>query len=141
MLSTVTTQDAHFQTAYLTYSFIESLGIHEFIFEQSNRRASQEAFEKLITIFSTATEDHTMRILLDFRKAGFMPLSNVVSQTQEWRKTVHVHPPTRVAILMMPNAAVALLQPILSLMRLGHLDSRMFQGDKYDAAMEWLKEG
>jgi hypothetical protein len=141
MSSISTALDAHFQSDYLTYRFIELSEVHEFTFEQSNRRASQEAFDKLLGIFSTATTDQTMRLLLDFRKAGFMPLNNVVSQTQQWRKTVHIHPPTRVAILMMPNAAVALLQPILSLMRLGHLDSRMFQGDKYDAAMEWLKQG
>lgn len=122
----------------MTYTWMESLAIHEIVFEKSDRRASQESLEKIMHIFNEAQPDQTMRLLLDFRKTGFMPMNNVVSQAKQWRKNVHNHPQTSLAILMMPNSALTLLQPILNLMRFGHLETKMFQGEKREPAIAWL---
>lgn len=122
------------------YEWHDDPSVHEIILEKNDARASQAVLESLIHIYNEADAEKTMRLLLDFRRVGLMPMNSIVKQARQWRQNVHQHPQTRLAILTLPNPAMTLLQPMLNMMRFGHLTTRLFKGDTRDAAMSWLTQ-
>lgn len=127
-------------TPLVVYQHLVTEDIHALTFVKASRLSSEQGMDLVMDIFNQATPETTIRLLLDFRATGLLPMNNILSQGRLWRTRVKVHPPTRMAMLMPPAAVASLLQPIFGLLRFSHLQTQIFQGDEHEGAVRWLQQ-
>lgn len=115
-------------------------GIHFFRFNKASREALDQHFEKLGALLASTPATVTVRVLLDFRPAGFPPIAYAFQKVRAMNMRIPQRPRQRLAFLHHPNALTHVVQSFIQLQRLKD-PVHFFPAEQYDAAIAWLLEG
>ena len=86
-------------------------GIHYFEFLISSKRAVDEWFEALEGIYTqTASSGATIKLLIDVRSSGLLPMTYINHVGRQWLKTHPVHQDIRIAVLHTSGFPVSVAQ-------------------------------
>lgn len=123
---------------HITYSYIAEDDIHVFVFHQSTRQAVDEWVEQMDLIYAELTEDSIVRILMDIRESGALPVNHAITRGREWMNSLLIHPPAALVYLTGGDLVTKLISNIISSMRLGHLWVAV--ADSHDKALKLLRD-
>ncbi len=114
-------------------------GIHYFRFNKASREALDQHFEKLSALLASTPTTEKVRVLLDFRPAGFPPITHAFQKVRAMNMRIPRRPMQRIAFLHHPNALTHVVQSFVHLQRLKD-PVHFFTADQYDGAVTWLLE-
>ncbi len=114
--------------------------IHEFVFAESTARAFDFWMSTMTEIYKPLTAQSRVRMIIDTRRSGLLPMTYTMQHTRRWLRETPVHPPARVVLLHNNDRMVSLMSSFMQTLRLGHLTVKTFGRDERDAAVAWLLE-
>ena len=112
-------------------------GIHYFRFNKASKEALDQQVEKLGEILASTSTSATVRVLLDFRPAGFPPITYAFQKVRAMNMSIPQRPPQRLAFLHHPNVLTQVVQSFIQLQRMKD-PIHFFPAEQYDAAIGWL---
>ena len=133
------------QTKYCQFADLNN-GIWQFTFGESSNRAVDEWYSWQSYLKETVTprEDKRVRMLLDMRKSGALPLLYALQQGRDWRKKYSDINTFRVQIALLLKQFPSYQQPYIKLIKDGVNIFTMSQVgvevffDDQQQAVDWL---
>lgn len=112
-------------------------GIHYFRFNRASKEALDQHFQILEAELASTSTEAAVRVLLDFRPAGFPPITYAFQKVRAMNRRIPQRPQQRLAFLHHPNALTAVVQNFIRLQRLKD-PAHFFPAEQYDQAITWL---
>lgn len=112
-------------------------GIHYFRFNKASKEALDQQVQILEAQLASTPTIATVRVLLDFRPAGFPPITYAFQKVTAMNRRIPQRPPQRLAFLHHPNVLTQVVQSFIRLERMKD-PARFFPAEMYDAAVGWL---
>lgn len=117
------------------YQHVEN-DIHLFTFNESSSVAVDYFFDVLDRVYQNVNDESIVRVLMDVRQSGFMPLSYAFRQGRQWMNKLPSHPKAYIAVVHKENLLLSLMEMSFKSMRLGHLTTASFK--ELEPALQWL---
>lgn len=114
--------------------------IHHYTFNEATRQALGQHFEHYTRLIRQAPLNQPFRVVLDFRPAGFPPITYAFQKARQVYREVPKQPPLRFAILNNPGVLTSVVQGMFNLMIVRNT-TRFFPADQFDQAINWLRRG
>jgi hypothetical protein len=86
-------------TEVVTYNWVDE-SIHEFVFTKPSRDAVDRYIKYLIDMYEVLKNEPVVRILLDFKQSGMLPMRYMQSRIKAMATESTTFPPTHVAYLI-----------------------------------------
>lgn len=115
-------------------------GIHIYTFNRASREALDQHFEMLETLVASTPGGAILRVLLDFRPAGFPPITYAFQRVRAMNSRFPQRAALCIAFVHRPNVLTSVVQSMVQLLRSDDPPARFFPPDKYDEAIAWLSQ-
>lgn len=114
--------------------------VHHFVFTTPSQQAVDEWFEYLDALYDITPANTLVRMLLDLRQSGVLPMTYLINTGRSW---FNHHPPRhrlQVAILHSPEFPIALAQTYFRLIGIEEGRSiRFFPANRHEEGLRWLR--
>jgi hypothetical protein len=128
---------SHFSERCL-YTFLDN-GIHLVVLKQANRQALDECFEQVAHIYSSASPETPLRLIIDLRAAELPPLLTVARHVARLKRIAPRHLPRKIAFIYAANSRHSILhRGIAWISRPRRNRVQYFPHTQWDKATEWL---
>lgn len=114
--------------------------IHTFVFSESSAAALDAWFAQMEEIYTSLQDSDKLRLLLDIRISGTLPLAYSFSRGTRWANNLHVHPQSRLAFVHHPDYMLSLASTFFRTLNWKHLKVQFFADSAEADALLWLKD-
>ncbi len=113
-------------------------GIYELVLHKNNRQTVDELLHVITEYIRPEEQTEDIRLLLDQRETGVMPIRYLTSKIREYQATQKRALSSRTAILYKDNSLLTLMQGVMKLFPMQGADTFTFIKEDHDKAVAWL---
>jgi hypothetical protein len=115
---------------------------HHIRYLESSRETVEEWARLMTLIYDGLTEQDTVRLMLDERASGALPLTYAINRGVRWANSLAHHPKSRLAYMFADHKIAPLGNAMMAVVQrqIKHLTVRLFAPHQEAQAIAWLTD-